>query len=100
MIDLGQFRGGFAPGGQQDVGLGDGQPDRVGRRDDGGLGHRLVLDQHALQLERRDAVVRRLEHVVGPADVGDVAVVVRGGHVAGVVVAAPHRLGIQLGSSR
>ena len=33
-----------------------------------------VLDQHALQLERADAVVGGLEHVVGAADVGDVAV--------------------------
>jgi hypothetical protein len=33
-----------------------------------------VLDQHRLQLERADLVVAGLEHVVGAADVGDVAV--------------------------
>src|SRR6185437_12408941 len=39
----------------------------------------------------------RLEYVVGAADVGEVAVVVAGGHVAGVVVATAHRLGVPLG---
>ena len=39
-----------------------------------------------------DLVVARLEHVVGAADVGDVAVGVPLGHVAGVVVAAVHGL--------
>src|SRR5580704_17479483 len=70
-------------GGQQHVRLWHGQPEQVWRRDHRRLGYRLVLDQHALQLERRDAVVRCLEDIVGPADVGDVAIGIRGGHVAG-----------------
>ena len=83
-------------GGEHDVRLGHGQPHRVGRRHHRRLGHRLVLDQHALQLERRDPVVGGLEHVVGAPDVGDVAVGVARADVAGVVVAAGHRLGVAL----
>jgi hypothetical protein len=56
-----------------------------------------VLDQDRLELERGDPVVRGLEDVVGAADVGDVAVVVLAGHVAGVVVTAAHRFRVPLG---
>ena len=87
-------------GGERHVGLRHRKPQRVGRGHHRRLGHRLVLDQHALELERRDAVVRRLEHVVGAADVGDVALGVAAGDVARVVVAAVHRLGGALAPSR
>jgi hypothetical protein len=47
-----------------------------------------VLDQYTLELERRDPVIRGLEDIVGAPDVCDVALVVAGGDVARVVVAA------------
>ena len=56
---------------ERDEGLRHREPHRVGARHDGDFGHGLVLDQHALELERADAIVRRLEHVVGAADEGD-----------------------------
>jgi hypothetical protein len=52
-----------------------------------------MLDQHALQFERADAVVARLEHVVVAADVEVIAVGVDAGGVAGVVMAAAHGIG-------
>ncbi len=78
------------PGREHQVGLGHRQAQRVRARHHGHFGHGLVLDQHALQLERADAVVRGLEHVVGAAHEGDVAVGVARGDVAGVVVAVAH----------
>ena len=65
---------GSQPGGEDHERLGHREPHGIGARHHRRLGHRLVLDQRALQLERADAVVGRLEHVVGAADVGDVAV--------------------------
>src|SRR5574337_674327 len=56
---------------------------RVGAGHDRGLGHRLVLDRDRFELERRNAVVRRLEHVVRAAHIGDVAVGVAHRDVAG-----------------
>jgi hypothetical protein len=35
-----------------------------------------MFEQNALQLERADAIVRRLEYVVGAADEGEIALVV------------------------
>ena len=84
---------GSAPAVSDQEGLGHGQAQRVGARHHRHLGHRLVLDQRAFQLERADAVVGRLEHVVGAADEGDVAVGVAHRDVAGVVVAVAHRVG-------
>src|SRR4051812_40236744 len=52
-----------------------------------------MLHQRALQLEWADPVVGALEHVVRAADVGDVAVLVSPGDVAGVIPAAAERLG-------
>lgn len=78
---------------QRDESLGHRQPHRIGTGHDGRLQHVLVLDQHALQFERADAVVGRLEHVVVAAHVEVVAVGVDGGGVSGVVAAAPHHLG-------
>ena len=46
-----------------------------------------MLDQHAFQLEGADAVVGSLEDIIGTADVGDVAIGVAGGDVAGMVPA-------------
>src|SRR5674476_1281649 len=69
------------------------EPYGIGAGHDGDLGHVRVLQQDRLQLERRDLVVGRLEHVVGAADVRDVAVCVSGGDVASVVVAVATCLG-------
>ena len=77
-------------GGGNDIGLGHRGAHRVGARHDGRLAHRRVLDQHALQLEGADAVVGGLEDIVGPAHVGDVALLIDAGHVAGAVVAPLH----------
>src|SRR6202140_2522255 len=52
-----------------------------------------MLDEHALELERGDAIVRRLEDVVGPTDVRDVPVAVTGCDVPGVIEAVAHRFG-------
>ena len=71
-----------------DVGLRHREAHRVRRRHHRRLGDSLVLDQHALELERRDPVIRGLEDIVGAPDVGDVAIVVAGGDVARVVVTA------------
>ena len=91
---LGQFPARLRAGHEDQIGLGHRQAQWVGAGHHGHLGHRLVLDQRALQLERADAVVGGLEHVVGATDVGDVAVGVARRHVAGVVVAVAHRLGV------
>src|SRR5512137_155329 len=85
-----QLPGGLRPGLEDEEGLGHVALHRVGARDHRRLGHRPVLDEGALQLEGADAVVGALEDVVGPADVGDVAVRVPHRDVAGVVVAVAH----------
>src|SRR5680860_753025 len=51
-----------------------------------------MLDQHRLELERTDPVVRGLEHVICTPDVGDVTTRVPGGHVACVIRIVAHRL--------
>src|SRR5680860_636926 len=81
-------------GSEDDVGLRNREPQLVGGGHDGRFGNRRVLDEHALELERADLVVRGLEDVVGASDVGDVPLVVDGGDVAGVVPAARHRVGV------
>ena len=83
--------GGSRPAASATIGLRHRQPHRVGRGHHGGLGDGRVLDQHALQLERADAVVGRFEHVVGAADIGQVAVGVAAGDVAGAVDLAVDR---------
>ena len=57
-----------------------------------------MFDQAAFQLERADAVVAGLEHVIGAADKGDVAVGVARGGVAGAVAALAHDFGGLLGA--
>ena len=79
------------PGGQRDIAFGDRVAHRIGRRHDGGLRNRRMFDQHAFEFERAQAIVARFEHVVGPADEGDVAVGVAGGDIAGAVVLALDR---------
>ena len=79
--------------GQHHVRLGDREPQPVRRRHDRRLRHRRVLDQHALQLERGDPVVRGLEDVVRAPDVRDRALLGPAGHVTGVVVAVGQRVG-------
>ena len=50
-----------------------------------------MFQQHRFQLEGRDPVVTGLEHVVGPADVGQVALRVHRADIARVVVVVGHR---------
>ena len=61
----------------------DGAALRVGRRDHRRLGHRRVLDQRRLDLERPDPVAGGDDHVVGAALEVQVAVVVLRDAVAG-----------------
>jgi hypothetical protein len=77
--------------GEHDVGFRHREPQRIRARNDRGFGDRRVLDQHALELERTDPVVRGLEHVVGAPDEREVAVRVAHGDVAGVIVTVVHR---------
>ena len=72
-------------GRERQKGLRHREPHRIGRRHDGRLGHRRMLDQRAFQLERADAVVGRFEHIVGAADIGQIAVVVDAGDIAGAI---------------
>src|SRR4029453_4900413 len=62
---------------------------RIGARHHGRLGHGLVLDQYALELERAHAIIGGLEHVVGAADEGQIAVAVSRRDVARVVGPTP-----------
>ena len=49
-----------------------------------------MLNQRALQLERAEAIIRGLEHVIGTPDVRVVAVGVAAGDVAGVIGPSLH----------
>ena len=62
-----------------------GKPHRIGRRHDGGFGDGGMLDQHAFKLEWADPVVGRFEDVVGAADIGQIAVVIDRGDIAGAI---------------
>ena len=67
----------------------------VGRADHRALGHRRMLEQRALDLERADPVRRREDHVVRATDEPEVALLVRHAAVAGHVPAvAEDRLGV------
>ena len=67
----------------------------VGRADDRALGHRRMLEQRALDLERPDPVRRREDHVVRAADEPEVALLVGHAAVACHVPAVPEdRLGL------
>ena len=57
----------------------------VGTADHGGLGHRRVADQRALDFHRADAVARDVHHVVDAAHHPEVAVLVAPRAVAGEV---------------
>ncbi|MNV46891.1 hypothetical protein D3C71_1387380 [compost metagenome] len=89
----GQFVAALGFMGQDQIGLGHCQAHRVGAWHHGHFHHRRVLDQRAFQLEGADAVVGSLEHVVGAADEGDVALFVDLRGVAGAVVAVAHHFG-------
>jgi hypothetical protein len=65
---------GGVSGGEGDVRLRHREAKRVGGGNDRCFRDRGVLDQDALELEGRDAVVGGLEDVVGAPDVGDDAV--------------------------
>ena len=85
-----RLRGGLPARRQGHIGFGNREPDRVRTGHDGGFRDCLVLDQDALELEGADPIVRRLEHVVGAADEGDVALGVASGDIARPVMAAGH----------
>ena len=65
---------GSKPGPQHDEAWTTVAGDRVGHAVHAGLGHRRVLHQRALHLERTDQVPGRLDDVVGSADEPEVAV--------------------------
>ena len=44
-----------------------------------------MLQQHALQFERTDAIVRRLEHIVRAANEGEITVVINEDHVTAAI---------------
>src|ERR1035437_2107640 len=83
----------FVAGGQNDIRLRHGKAGGIRRGHDGRLGYRRVLDQHRLELERADPVVRGLEHVIGPSHIRDVAARIPGGDITGVIGTVSHRLG-------
>ena len=58
--------------------------DRVRNADDGGIGHGGVLVEDALDLDAVDVLATADQHVLGPVDDVDEAVLVEAGHVAGV----------------
>src|SRR5262249_30563034 len=73
------------PGAEHDEGLHDLAPDVVGALDHRSFEHGRVTDQSALNLERRDAISARIDHVVAAALEPEVAVLVAYEHVAGIV---------------
>ena len=73
---------------RNDVRLRHGTARGMRARYDGRLSHGWVLDQHALQFERADAVIGALEDVIGAADVPEVSVSITGCDVAGPVIGA------------
>src|SRR5207247_4856166 len=60
-----------------------------GLPDDGALGHRLVLQERRLDLERPDPVRSRQDHVVGATGEPEVAVLVASRAVTGHVPVTP-----------
>ena len=76
---------------EHDEGLDDLTAIRVGHADDGALGHRRMLEERALDLERPDAVGGGEDHVVRAADEPEVALLVADGTVAGHVPAVAER---------
>src|SRR3954451_2509821 len=79
-------------GGEDDERLDHVPAPLVRRRDRRGLGDRRVLEAGGLDLERADPVARRDDHVVGPALVPDVAVLVLARGVLGVEPLPAERL--------
>jgi hypothetical protein len=73
---------------QHDIGLDQRAALAVGLGHHGRVGHGRVLDQAVLDLAGADAVARRLEHIVGPALVPEVAIGVAHGQVAGAAPVA------------
>ena len=68
----------------------------VGLADHRSLGHRGMLHQGALDLERTDEMAGRLDHVVGAADEPEVAVAVAPRQIAGQVPVADEALAVAL----
>ena len=68
----------------------------IGLADDGRLGHRGMIGQRVLDLERTDQVPGGLDHVVGAADEPEVAVGVALDEVAGQVEAVGEALAVAL----
>ena len=58
--------------------------DRVGHADDGAVGHGRVLEEGGLHLDAVDVLAAPDDHVLGPVDDVDEALLVDAGHVAGV----------------
>ena len=83
----GQFAGGLVAVFQDDVGLDQLMPLRIRDADHRRLADGGMFDHGAFDLEGSDAEIRGLDYIVGPADKPPVAVDVKGGPVAGIVVA-------------
>ena len=80
--------------GEHDGGLDHLAADLVRRGGDAAFQHVGQLHDDGFDLEGPDAVAGGLDHVVGAADIPEVAVLIPPGHVAGVVHAVvPHRVG-------
>jgi hypothetical protein len=88
-LGLADLRAGLA----DDHGQGALAPPLVGDGDDRRLGDLGVAHQGVLQLDAGDPLAAGLDQVLGPVDHVQVAVVVEGGHVAGVVPAVHEGLG-------
>ena len=85
-----------APGLQDDEGVRRFAPAFVRHADDGGLLHRGMPQQHALDFDRRDVLAAADDHVLEPIADLDVAVGMDDGGVAAVEPAAAHRRGRRL----
>ena len=84
----------LVPGREDDERLDDARALGIGLADDGRLGHRRMLDERRLDLERADAVRGRDDDVVGAADEPEVAVLVLRRAVAREVPAVVEHLGV------
>src|SRR5262245_5283682 len=82
---------------EHDEGLHDPATDQVGALDRRRFEHGRVTDQGGFNLERRDAIAARIDHVVVAALEPEVAVLVACEHVARVVPLAAEDLRSALG---
>ena len=80
-------------GGQRNKGLGHGHAHGIRRGHYSGFRHRLMLYQHAFKLKGRNPVVGGFEHIIRPADIGQVAILIPIGDIAGAIESLARRQG-------